>query len=109
MAKEHNWKVESCDYINKEGCPKAVSVIHWSFITKDEGVEDGPTIRTIGTHSLEDPDPNDFSDYADLTEETVLGWLPVEFTAEQEANALARHDTKLAAIAADAGTGLPWE
>lgn len=73
MANTYNWKINALDAKVLVGNDEnVVYTIHWSLIATSENEKH--TVSSIGTHSVE-YDTDNFTPYADLTEEQVIGWL----------------------------------
>tara|TARA_R110002012_G_scaffold40519_5_gene111553 strand:- start:32 stop:325 length:294 start_codon:yes stop_codon:yes gene_type:complete len=96
-----NWKINTLEYTNDDD--KGVVIAHWDC-NKVDGNHAG---RCYGAESFApDPSSEDYVAYADLTEETVLGWIyakidkdATEASVQAQIDALAS-PTKL--------KGLPW-
>lgn len=71
MAKTYKWIINALDVnINEGDDSDVVYCVHWSYSVEEDGV----TVNSIGTHSVQ-YDSEDFVAYEDLTEEIVIGWL----------------------------------
>ena len=71
---EITWRVTQCDrYTNhaESGNDDVIFNLHWDCVA----VEGGHTARHYGSLSLNLDDLSDFTSYADVTEEQVMGWL----------------------------------
>lgn len=93
MATEYTWVIAALDcYPEHEGKTDVVVTAHWRL----NGVDGEHTAGVYGTQGFElDPDAP-FVPFADLTEETVIGWVKGAMGDEQvaayEANVAAQID-----------------
>jgi len=109
----YQWKVAALDYaVSQDGLSNVVTTVHWTCSKEDENGNSG---YSYGTHSLPAPDPNNFTDWDNLDEFTVLSWMTADMVAKAddgENPALAIEATIDAQIAEKAnptnGSGLPW-
>jgi len=66
------WKIVQLECKPIEGDLENVAITaHWT-VSETDGEHTGSAYGSIG---LGDPDPADFTPFADLTEETVIGWV----------------------------------
>lgn len=73
MANTYNWKINALDAkVSIGDVQNVVYTVHWGLIATSENKEH--TVSNIGTHNVE-YDADNFTAYADLTEEMVIGWL----------------------------------
>ena len=96
------WKINTLEYTNDSD--KGVIIAHW-----DCGKIDGEYAgRCYGAASnAPDPSSKDYIAYADLTEETVLGWIYEKIDKDAvEASVQAQIDGQLSPTTLK---GLPWE
>jgi hypothetical protein len=56
----------------ENGLTDVVKIIHWGFTGVDEN---GISASMSNSYPLPSPNPEAFTDYSTLTEETVIGWL----------------------------------
>ena len=83
METNFKWVISSMDCaVESEGLPNVINVIHWRYnATKVEG-DKTYFAETYGASSVAQPNPQNFTPYADVTEEEVINWLeqilPVE-------------------------------
>lgn len=71
MAITYKWNIYALDaHVSHEGKSDVVYTIHWGY----SGSEDDHTANTIGTLNV-DFDKDNFTEYADLKESDVIGWL----------------------------------
>ena len=96
------WKVANMERNVSDG---VVFTVHYT-VTR---FKDGEQAGAYGSLSFEAPEPDNLIPYADLTEETVVGWvtsqLGEEKVAEIDAALDAQIDEKLAPTKA---SGMPW-
>jgi len=81
MANTYNWTINALDakISNEDGNENVVYTVHWGLIATDESGEHSAS--SIGTHGVE-YDADNFTPYADLTEEQVIGWLEAGLDVE---------------------------
>lgn len=104
MAITYTWSINPIEYEDKGELSQVATVLHWQLSGEENGVE----AQAIGTYALGDPNPSSFTDWPNLTLEVVLGWMPVEYRAQQEAAVAAQIDAKQAEAAKNKGKGVPW-
>lgn len=69
----YTWSILQLDCAPSEnGLTNVVKVIHWSLTGQDEN---GISASIKNSYPLPEPNPEQFTDYSTLTEETVIGWL----------------------------------
>lgn len=69
----YTWSILQLDCAPSEnGLTNVVKVIHWSLTGQDEN---GTSASIKNAYPLPEPNPEQFTDYSSLTEETVIGWL----------------------------------
>lgn len=90
----YNFKINAVDcYTSKDGLEKVAYNVHWSYF----GTDGTHTASMIGVQSIEEPDPENFVSFEDLTEEQVVGWISASMDIEQmQANL----DSQIAELAA---------
>lgn len=109
----YTWKVAALDYaVSQDDLANVVTTVHWTCSKEDENGNSG---YSYGTHSLPAPDPNNFTDWDNLDEFTVLSWMTADMVAQAadgENPALAIEASIDAQIAEKAnpthGCGVPW-
>ena len=73
---EYKFTINALDVLKeKDGLQDVVYTIHWALTAKNEN---GTTASAIGTKTMSDPNPENFTPYENLTEEIVVGWLTSE-------------------------------
>lgn len=79
MTNTYNWIISSMDrYPTQNSLTGVVHTIHWRMTaTSDQTGEDGNpyTADTYGTCSLAEADTENYTEYTDLTQSIVEGWL----------------------------------
>jgi len=100
MAITYTWSVANME---RNTADDGVVVVHW----RCEGVDGDHTASSYGTTShTPDPSAASFVAYADLTEETVLGWVYGSVDKDATEAAIA---AKIDAMAnPTAASGTPW-
>jgi len=103
----YTWKVASLDYaVSQDGLANVVTTVHWTCSKEDENGNSG---SAYGTHSLPAPDPNNFTDWDNLDEFTVLSWATNEMGEEAVTAIQDSIDAQIAEKANPTnGSGLPW-
>lgn len=110
----YNWKISAMDYaVSQDGLSNVVTTVHWRCSKEDEN---GNVGSSYGTHSLPAPDPDNFVDWNNLDEYTVITWCLADMiakTPEGEQSQVDRVQNGIdAQIAEQAnptrGTGVPW-
>ena len=96
-----NWTISNIEYTNDNH--SGVTVAHWRC-----GAEDGDfTSSAYGTTSFTPaPDAEGFVNLADLTEETVLGWVFDSVSQEETETSLTANIEEQKAP--QTVSGLPW-
>lgn len=84
-----------------DGYTDVVTVVNWQVVASDGTYNAGQ----VGSTPVGPVDPNDFTPYADLTQEHVLSWIPDPATPELKAELDANIATQAAAIVT---MGPPW-
>jgi hypothetical protein len=67
------------EYSSPDGLQKVVQAVHWTLT----GVEDGEQAYTFGVVSLPSPQPEMYTEYDELTQEQVQGWVIGALTQER--------------------------
>jgi len=90
MAITYTWSVESMDTApSEDGLTNVVKTVHWRANAEEVVGEETYTATVYGSVGVGDPTPDNFVDYADLTEADVLAWVwdsSEDFKTDQEAN-----------------------
>lgn len=69
----YTWSISRLDCaLAENGLTDVVKVIHWGYTGQDEN---GVSASLNNSYPLPEPNPEAFTDYSTLTEETVIGWL----------------------------------
>jgi hypothetical protein len=100
-----NWLIASMDYnVSQDGHTNVITVIHWT-VSKTSGEH---TASSYGTVALEPPGET-FVEWADITEETAVGWVQTALGAEQITAIEASIDAQIAEQATPTkGSSVPW-
>jgi len=100
-----NWTVSAMDYtVSQDGHTNVVNTVHWRC-SKTEGDHSGSSYGTVG---LESPSGT-FVEWADITEETAVGWAKAALGDDQVTAIEASIDAQIAEKAAPTtGTGVSW-
>lgn len=81
------------------------SVVYEAVWEVTEEAPNGTVHGTSGTAQFGTPDPDSFIPLSELTEETVLGWLPETFWEPYETYVQGLVDIEMSP---NKGEGLPW-
>ena len=107
-------KINTIDRVlNENNLADVCKAVHYSF-NKQEVVGEGDNAVTysasnIGTVGLDAPDSENFTAYADITEEDVQGWVEAKIGADRLAEIEASLNAQIAEQKTPTkGTGLPW-
>tara|TARA_R100000734_G_scaffold18837_1_gene16720 strand:+ start:1284 stop:1622 length:339 start_codon:yes stop_codon:yes gene_type:complete len=99
--------------LNEDELSDVCKVVHYSFV-KNKTVGEGDEAKTfsassIGTVGLDAPDSENFTAYADITEEDVQGWVEAKIGADKLAEIEAGLDAQIAEQETPTkATGRPW-
>jgi hypothetical protein len=102
------WSIVNLEYIKDvDGAANVIKNAHWWCQTKVGGYIG----YCWGNQQLDITNPSGFTDYADVTEEQVIGWVKSAM-GEEQVNAIENY-TGLMATKNDPmnnrGLGLPWQ
>ena len=107
-------KINTIDrVISENGLDDVCQIIHYSFC-KEKTVGSGDDAKiysasNIGTVALDAADPENFTAYADITEEDVQGWVETKIGADKLAEIEASLDAQIAEQETPTkGKGKPW-
>lgn len=80
MATTYTWQIAAMDTAPSENeLTDVVKVIHWRLSATNET----HTAETYSTVSLEAPDSENFTAFADLTEAQVISWLESKLNVDE--------------------------
>ena len=107
MADTYTWNIVQLERKISDG---AVYTAHWTVTaTREVADSDDLTVGSYGSISFGEPDPNNFTPYADLTENQVINWVLASLGSKQVekiCNGLtAQLDAKQNPVDA---SGIPW-
>jgi hypothetical protein len=81
MADIYTWNIAQLERKLSDG---AVYTAYWTVnATREITGEDNLTADSYGSIGFDEPDPNNFTPYADLTEGQVVGWVLTALGDEQ--------------------------
>jgi len=107
-------KINTIDRVlSEDGLSDVCKTVHYSFI-KNKIVGEGDEAKTysgssIGTIGLDAPDSENFTAYADITEEDAQGWVEAKIGADRLAEIEAGLDAQITEKETPTrGTGKPW-
>ena len=104
------WTIAQLDrHPHKDGLDDVVFTAHWRAEDSEEVGEETYSGSSYGTVSFAAPDPDNFTPYADITEEMAIGWTQDALGDEEVANI----EAGIAQQIADAKnppveSGTPW-
>ena len=76
MANTYDWHIVQLDAkIKKYDKDNVIYTIHWRYTAKDTSEPDKYQATSIGTHSVQYVEGDDFIEYADLKKSDVVKWL----------------------------------
>ena len=114
MAVTNTWSIAQCEYVlSEDGLTNVINLLHWR-LNAEETVGSGDDAVTYhassyGTQNLGDPDPDNYTPYADVTEANCIAWLHAEMGEAQVQSLL---DSVAANIQLQKnpvdGHGTPW-
>ena len=81
------WNIVQLDrHPHQDGLDDVVFTAHWRAEDSEEVGEETYSGSSYGTVSFADPDPDNFTPYADITEEMAIGWTQDALGDEEVAN-----------------------
>lgn len=81
------WTIAQLDrHPHQDGLDDVVFTAHWRAEDSEEVGEETYSGSSYGTVSFADPDPDNFTPYADITEEMAIGWTQDALGEEEVAN-----------------------
>jgi len=114
MAVTNTWSIAQCEYVlSEDGLTNVINLLHWR-LNAEETVGSGDDAVTYhassyGTQNLGDPDPDNYTPYADVTEAECIAWCQSEMGEEQVQSILdsVSANIELQKNPVD-GHGVPW-
>ena len=86
MATAYSWTFPQFDVApSEDGLSQVVKVIHWRL----DAIDGGITAGAYGTVALGEPDPANFTPYADITEQWAIDQTSAQIDLPQVQEALA--------------------
>ena len=81
------WTIAQLDrHPHQDGLDDVVFTAHWRAEDSEEVGEETYSGSSYGTVSFAAPDPDNFTPYADITEEMAIGWTQDALGDEEVAN-----------------------
>ena len=101
----HTWTIAAMDYdVSSGGKTNVVTQLHWRC-TKTDGDHTGSSYGSVG---LESPGES-FVEWADITEETAIGWAKAAIGTDQVTAIEAAIDAQIAeSKTPTTGSGVSW-
>jgi hypothetical protein len=83
METNFQWVISQLNCaVESEGLPNVINMIHWRYNATQVDGDKTYFSETYGASSVAQPNPQNFTPYADVTEQEVINWLeeilPVE-------------------------------
>jgi hypothetical protein len=77
MATQFTWTINQLNCLaHSEGLQDVINVIHWTYNATDVDETGKEWFSSVyGTANVEQPNPQNFIPYADVTEDQVISWL----------------------------------
>lgn len=77
MATQFTWTINQLNcLVHSEGLQDVINVIHWTYNATDTDEAGKEWFASMyGSASVEQPNPQNFIPYADVTEDQVKNWL----------------------------------
>lgn len=76
METNFEWVISQLNCaVESEGLANVINVIHWRYNATQVDGDKTYFLGTYGASSVEQPNPQNFIPYQDVTEEEVIGWL----------------------------------
>lgn len=98
----YTWTVGPFECIlNQDGLEKIITVVHWRLKGTDE---DGIWAETYGTQGVEQPDPETFTPFTEISQEQVEGWLEALIDVDSMKGSI---DSQIATLKAPVVATLP--
>jgi hypothetical protein len=89
------FKINAVDaHVSKDGLENVIYNVHWSYFGQDEN---GNVASQIGVQHVPNVDPENFTNFDQLTQADIIGWIEPMLDVEQFQNNL---DQQLAELAA---------
>ena len=102
MANTYTWDCKTVDtYPNHDGHSDVVYVVHWRLNAEsDQQDSEGNnySASVYGTYSVNADDISNFIPFADLTNDTVTGWVTTSMGDEEVANLKTGLDEQIALL-----------
>ena len=84
MAVTNTWSIAQCEYVLSEsGLTNVINLLHWRLNAEETDNEVTYHASSYGTQNLGDPDPDNYTPYADVSESDCISWLHAEMGEEQ--------------------------
>jgi hypothetical protein len=77
MATNFSWVINQLNcLVDQDGLQDVINVIHWTYNATDVDESGKEWYASVySTTNVEQPNPQNFTPYADVTEEQVISWL----------------------------------
>ena len=109
MTATNTWTIAQTDFVlSEDGLTNVINVIHWAVNAEQTEGDDTYNASVYGTQSVTF-DPDNFTDYADVTEADCIAWVQAAMGEEQvtalETGLQANIDLQ---VTPTTGAGVPW-
>jgi hypothetical protein len=86
MANTYQFKIKTVEcHVQKDGLSDIIYNVHWSYYAMHESFvesENDNRVYMIGTMDLAEPDPENFLDFDQITEDQVVSWIEPKLDIE---------------------------
>ena len=109
MTATNTWTIAQTDFVlSEDGLTNVINVIHWAVNAEQTEGDDTYNASVYGTQSVTF-DPDNFTDYADVTEADCIAWVQAAMGEEAvtvlEDSLQASIDLQINPVN---GHGVPW-
>ena len=78
------WHIVQTEYVlSEDNLTNVINLVHWRVEASETVGEETYTASSYGTQSLAAPDPDNYTDYDQVTEAECIAWCKTEMGAEQ--------------------------
>jgi hypothetical protein len=109
MSTTYNWVINQLNCrTHQDGLQDIINVIHWTYNATDTDETGKEWFSSMyGTAGVDQPNPQNFTPYPDVTEEQVISWLEIVLqVSDMQASLLANIELQKHPI--EVTLPLPW-
>jgi len=104
------WQIVQTEYVlSEDNLTNVINLVHWRVVALETVDEETYTASSYGTQSLASPDPDNYTDYDQVTEVECINWCQSEMGEDQvksiEDNLTANIELQKNPVD---GHGVPW-